>query len=186
MEILSSKLTFLSIVFSLSTFAAAIDIDQAKRIILSETPPIDVRITHPSNDEAFEAEFDIPFTNANFMLIQSQSSTTSETITEENIWQTPVILSGEFDFSIPEVQEALASLGDLTEYEISYTGGPDAVRLMCSLDTVANKGTNNEQMDSIMMDGPNIQYLVPRNLDRMTCQAWLLKGFRPDIDDESE
>ena len=78
-------------------------------------------------------------------------------------------------------------MGDLTEYKISYSGGPDAERLMCSLEIVMNKGTDDELVDVVFLEEPDRQYPMPRGLDKITCQAWLWRGFRPEaIDDESE
>ena len=188
MKISRSSLLALSTIFSLSICAVAIDIEEAKRFILSETPPIDIRISHPSKGEAFDAVFDIPFTAAEFMMIQSQSTASPEDITDENVWRVPLTLYGAFDFGMAVVQDALAGMGDLTEYKISYSGGPAAVRLMCSLETVVNKGTVDEQTDSFIMDEPGRQYRMPRGLDGITCQAWLWRGFRPvePYDEEGE
>ena len=193
MRISPSGLLALSTIASLTTFAAAIDEEEeiVKRLNLSETPPIEIRLSQPIEGEDFDFvfAFDLPFTDVRFINIQSESTSPPEVITEENVWQWPLILSASVDLRRPEAQKALAGLSDLTEYTISYSGGPEAaMRIICSLDTIINKGMPNEDVSSYSLESPDTEYPILGEFRSISCQAWFLQGYRPDdsVEDDDD
>lgn len=168
-----SKLAVLSFISSLFVLTAAVDVEEFKRKVLAPLEMNILWIYHSSNTEDAVNLFPVPFTRAEFIAPESS-------LTSENIWAEPAIVYGQFSFTEPEYlrhRKILADLGDLTEYEISFTTGERNGRVICELVTIADQGTENEVSDSIFMDTVDKRYPVPRNLDRMECRAWLLNGF---------
>lgn len=169
-----SKLAVLSFIASLFVLTAAVDVEKFSREVLPFVRMNILWFYHPSNAEDPAEFFPVPWTRARFTASESS-------LTSKSIWVKPATVYSQFSFSEPEdplVREILAGLGDLTKYEISFTNGEmDDDRVICEHVTIANRGTENEVDDSILMDMVNKRYPVPRNLDHMDCQASLPNGF---------